>query len=113
MNQSRKDDQDVPNRQSNMEKAEGSRQSERGAGQERGGTAPSGGHQRSVMDDQDAFEHGSGGDAISRGMGSTGERGAGPDGERNRGGGISNRDMAREQDEQDRLPERGRSQSER
>ena len=42
------------------------------------------------------------------------ERGSGSAGERNReGGGISNRELDREQNEQDMLPERGRSQSER
>ena len=47
------------------------------------------------------------------------ERGSGSSGERNSGdsssrtGGITNRDLDREQCEQDKLPERGRSQSER
>ena len=53
MNQNRKD-QDIPNRQSNMEKAEGSRKSE----------------EESVLSDRDAFEHGSGDAEIPRRMSS-------------------------------------------
>jgi hypothetical protein len=41
------------------------------------------------------------------------EKGRGKEGERNLGGGISNRDMGRELDEQDEVPERGERQSER
>ena len=41
------------------------------------------------------------------------ERGKGSKSERNRGGGISNRDMGRELDEQEELPDRGSDQSER
>ena len=79
MNQDRKRDQDMPNRQSNMEPAEGSR--------------------------------------------SNSESGQGMGGERNRGerespgrgnsGGITNRPLDREQCEQEQLPERGETQSER
>ena len=79
MNQDRNRDHDRPDRQSNMEQAEGSR------GQS--------------------------------------ERGRGADGERNRSdsapsrssnsGGISNRPLDRERCEQEQVPERGESQSER
>jgi len=79
MNQDRNRDQDMPNRQSNMEQAEGSR-------------------------------------------GSSSERGQGSSRERNRAdsetprtsnsGGITNRPLDREQCEQERIPERGQSQSE-
>jgi hypothetical protein len=49
-----------------------------------------------------------------RGSGSSGERNSGSrDTPSSRSGGISNRDLDREQCEQDRVPERGRSQSER
>jgi hypothetical protein len=59
-----------------------------------------------------------------RGVGSSGERNLGRSGSdrsssssdddrSSSGGGISNRDLDREQSEQDQLPERGRSQSER
>jgi hypothetical protein len=41
------------------------------------------------------------------------EKGRGGQGERNLGGGISNRDMDRELEEQEQLPERGSRQSER
>ena len=57
MNQNRKD-QDTPNRQKNTEKAEGSRESPR----------------ESVLDDRDAFEHGSGDAEIPRRMSSKRER---------------------------------------
>ena len=65
MNKNRKRSQDEPNRASNMEKAEGSRESVRGSG-----------------NSSDS-------------------------------GGISNRELSREECEQDQLPERGRSESER
>jgi hypothetical protein len=65
MDQNRTRNQDVPNRSSNMEEAEGSRENARGS-----------------------------------------------DRSRNRGG-ITNRSLDREQCEQEQLPERGRSQSER
>ena len=42
-----------------------------------------------------------------------GEKGRGTQSERNRGGGISNRDIDREMEEQDELPGRGQRQSER
>jgi len=51
----------------------------------------------------------------SGGLGSeSGERGRGSSGERNRSntGGITNRELDREQSEQEQLPDRGRSQSE-
>jgi hypothetical protein len=47
-----------------------------------------------------------------RGSGSSGERNSDSDAPSSRSGGISNRDLDREQCEQDRVPERGRSQSE-
>jgi hypothetical protein len=79
MNQDRNRDQDMPNRQSNMEPAEGSR-----------------------------------GNSGERGQGSTGERNN-MDSEAPRSsnsGGITNRPLDRERCEQERLPERGQSQSE-
>ena len=79
MNQDRSRDQDMPNRQSNMEPAEGSR-SEAGNGR---GT------------DQ---EH---------------NRAEGDSSGKPRAGGITNRPLEREQCEQEQLPERGQSQTER
>jgi len=77
MNQDRNGAQDMPNRASNMEQAEGSR------GQQQG-------------------------------RGSEGERNAeNNQGSRSNTGGITNRPLDREQSEQDNLPERGQSQSER
>ena len=78
MNQDRNRDQDTPNRQSNMEPAEGSRtNSERGSGAE---------GERNRMDES------------SR---------------RNNSGGITNGPLDRERCEQEQLPDRGQSQSER
>jgi hypothetical protein len=77
MNQDRNRDDDMPNRQSNMEQAEGSRETESGRG-------PDGERNKS--------------DSESRGGNS---------------GGITNRPLDRERCEQERLPERGQSQSDR
>jgi hypothetical protein len=115
MNRNRKD-QDVPIRQSNMEQAEGSRES--GRGTERNRSSETSRDDRSVMSDQESFEHGSGTSEVARGMGSSNERGmesgrsGGKSGGQSRSGGISNRGFDEERDEQSRLPERGRSQSE-
>lgn len=114
MNRNRKD-QDVPNRQSNMEQAEGSRESSRGT--ERNRASEGSRDDRSVMSDQESFEHGSRTSEVARGMGSSNERGmesgrsSGKSGSESRGG-ISNRGLDEEREEQNRLPERGRSQSE-
>ena len=79
MDQDRNRDHDIPNRQSNMEPAEGSRQNtEEGVGADGG---------RNHVDSE------------SSGRGNS--------------GGISNRPLDREQCEQEQLPERGESQSER
>lgn len=80
MNRNRKSSQDEPNRASNMEKAEGSRENVQGSG--------------------NSSERGSG---SSSGM----KRGSSDS------GGISNRELSREECEQDQLPERGRSESDR
>ena len=114
MNRNRKD-QDVPNRQSNMEQAEGSRESSRGT--ERNRSSEASRDDRSVMSDQESFEHGSRTSDVARGMGSSNERGmesgrsSGKSGSQSSSG-ISNRSLDEERDEQSRLPERGRSQSE-
>jgi hypothetical protein len=106
MNQNRKRGQDMPNRQSNMEQAQGSREQARGGSSpedhDRSSSERSGQQAESVMDDQETFEHGSGGSPVSKGMGSTSERGTGSGSERNRGGstGITNRGTEREQREQ-------------
>ena len=113
MNQNRKD-QDVPNRQSNMEQAEGSRDSGRGSERNRSSESMRGG---SVMDNQESFEHGSKTSEVARGMGSSRERGmesgrsSGKSGTQSRSG-ISNRGFDEERGEQSRVPERGRSQGE-
>jgi hypothetical protein len=97
MNQNRSRNQDVPNRESEMEQAEGSRENIRNSGE---------------------------GVTSRQSPGSKSERGRGSDGERNRmdsdsssrssnSGGITNRPLDREQCEQQQLPDRGRSQSER
>lgn len=90
MNQKNKD-QDMPNRQSNMEKAEGSRES--------------------VLDSTDRFEHGSRESELTRGK-SPSERERSRS-ERSKGAGITNRGIDREEEEQSHLPDRGDSGSER
>jgi hypothetical protein len=76
MTKNRPDTSNEPNRASNMEPAEGSRENVRGSG-------------------------------------SSSERGSSSEPKRRSGssGGISNRDLHREEHEQDQLPERGKSQS--
>jgi hypothetical protein len=113
MDQNRKDE-DVPNRQSNMEQAEGSRDN---YDNERNRSSDSSSDRGSVMDDQESFEHGSGTSDVARGMGSSSERGMESERSGGRSGGqirsgISNRSFEEERDEQSRLPERGRTQSE-
>jgi hypothetical protein len=76
MNKSRTGMQDDPNRASNMEQAEGSRENVRGSSSERGSGSSSG---------------------MKRGSSDS--------------GGISNRELSREECEQDQLPERGKSES--
>jgi hypothetical protein len=78
MNQDRSRDQDIPNRQSNMEPAEGSRPANESA---RGDDT-----QRPQTADATGSEH---------------------------SGGITNRSLDRERCEQEQLPDRGHSQSER
>jgi hypothetical protein len=79
MDQNRKRSEDMPNRASNMEPAEGSRD-----------TATNGGKDLGTSSDRAMFDDRAGGEA----------------------GGITNRPLEREQEEQNRLPERGHSQSE-
>jgi hypothetical protein len=150
MNQNRTEGKSVPDRSSDMEQAEGSResvlnsenmggermrgseseraegrQSERmrgsGAGKDLGSSSD-----RAMFEERGSAEsrvigseHGIGTSTDSstsdvRGSGSSGERNAGSSGDRSSNtGGITNRPLDREQSEQEELPERGRSQSER
>jgi hypothetical protein len=110
------------NRKSRMEQAEGSREKMRGKGSSVGdrlretertsgsGSEKSGGDLGTSSDR--AMWEGEGSRSSGRGMGSSRERNrSGSSGER--GGGITNRGLDTEQQEQEQLPERGRSQSER
>ena len=115
MQQNRKSDQDVPTRSSNMEKAEGSREqmTNRDSSDADLGTSTD----RARFDDEGESRMPTD-RSHERGSGMSGDptQGAGRSREGNRGssgGGISNRGRDREQREQDRLPERGTSQSER
>lgn len=120
MKQNRSENQDVPTRSSNMEQAEGSRETARSSElmRNRGSSSSSrssGGDlgtssDRAMFSDDLPIEQQS--DSQS-GSSSRSERGVGSEGERNRArsGGISNRELDREQNEQDMLPGRGRSQS--
>jgi hypothetical protein len=80
MDQKRKRDDDMPNRSSNMEPAEGSRENVRNSGDDLGTSSD-----RAMFDERNSSS----------------------------GGGITNRGRDREQAEQNQLPPRGRSQSER
>jgi hypothetical protein len=89
---------DMPNRSSNMEPAEGSRETVRNSGSDLGTSSDR------AMFDESMSEGGS-----ERGLGESGERTSGS----SKGGGITNRELSREQSEQEQLPPRGQSQSER
>ena len=100
----------APNRPSDMEQAEGSREpfekneSMRNRQEDDLGTSSD----RAMFEDRESVEE------RERPRGSMpGERGAGPSAERGRGdtGGITNRSLDRERKEQEQLPDRGRSQS--
>jgi hypothetical protein len=125
------------NRKSRMEPAEGSRETalenERSGGEQMRGErmrnresssrdlgsssdrAMMTGRGSEARDDaQEVDSGGSSGMTAERGQGRSGERNADSSGSRgSKTGGITNRDLDREQSEQEQLPERGRSQSER
>lgn len=100
---------DQPNRSSTMEQAEGSRESmretermrNRGSGKDLGSSSD-----RAMFDDRESSEER---DDMS------GSSGSGASSERSRSdaGGITNRELSREQSEQQQLPDRGHSKSER
>jgi hypothetical protein len=156
MNQNRSGRQSEPNRSSDMEQAEGSRDTaranERMSGSESVRNSGSSGGSGSSSRDRDRSSGGSSrssesmrnreseSESPSQDLGSSSdramftergsaegrsgpsERGTGSSDERNMGssdrtssnsGGITNRELSREQSEQEQLPERGRSQSER
>ena len=106
MEQNRNRNQDMPNRSSNMEQAEGSRESVESTESIRNrpeddlGTSSD----RAMFDDRDSAEERDP---------SSSEQGHGSSRERNRdnSGGITNRPLDREQSEQQQLPDRGRSKS--
>ena len=98
MGQNRNKDQDSP-RQSTMEPAEGSRDSGRNS------------ESQDASRDQTRFNDGDAGE--QRGSGSSGERGRDSNSSERNSGGITNRGRDREMAEQEQLPDRGHSQSER
>lgn len=112
MNQDRKRhrDDEMPNRSSNMEQAEGSRESSTDAESMRNrrendlGTSSD----RAMFDEPEAAE-----ERDTPSSSSTGGRSGSSSRERRRGngGGITNRPLDREQREQERVPARGRSHS--
>ena len=86
-------DKDMPNRQSNMEKAEGSRDS--------------------ALSDTQSFEHGAAGrPERAREQGGMEPNRGSHQRKRDDAAGITNRGLDREQEEQHHLPERGSSRSE-
>jgi hypothetical protein len=103
MGQNRKQDQDSP-RQSTMEPAEGSRENVQNSESQDLGSSSD----RAMFSDRDSSEERSSGSSGERSRGSSGERNSGSS-----GGGITNRGRDREMAEQEQLPERGHSQSER
>jgi len=113
MDQNSKRSEDMPNRSSNMEQAEGSRENVRNSGGDLGSSSD-----RAMFSERMNQSDG----RSSSDESSSSERGVGSSGERNRSsesssssksGGITNRSLDEEQCEQQQLPERGRSQSER
>ncbi len=107
MNQNRKRNEEMPNRSSSMEPAEGSRDTVMNSGSDLGTSSD-----RAMFDERMRE-----GDRSSRNRGSD-ERGSESNSERNRSdngraGGVTNRALDQERAQQDRLPERGRSESER
>jgi hypothetical protein len=117
MKQDRNQNQDVPSRSSNMEPADDAREASRGNESMR--NSGSSGKDLGTSSDRAMFSDDLPSDRRERESGRDSRqddaRGRGSEGERNRGagGGISNRERDREQSEQDMLPPRGRSQSER
>ena len=100
-----------PDRSSEMEKAEGSRARVRNSGSPRDSGTSS---------DRAMYDESSSGRSSSEhvtGRSSSSERGSRSSADRIRGssdsGGITNRELSREEREQEELPERGKSQSER
>ena len=107
-NRNRSDDE--PNRPADMEQAEGSRESfdqtesMRNRQEDDLGTSSD----RAMFEDRESAEER---ESLRGSM--PGDRGAGPSAERGRSnaGGITNRPLDRERNEQEQLPDRGRSQS--
>jgi hypothetical protein len=106
-NRTRTRNQDMPNRSSNMEQAEGSRESltntesMRNRQEDDLGTSSD----RAMFEDRETAEERET-DSNQQGPGPSQERG------RSNAGGITNRPLDEEQGEQEQLPQRGRSQSE-
>ena len=102
MQQNRKRGNDMPNRSSNMEPAEGSRETVMNSGSDLG-----------TSSDRAMFDERLSGSEREGSNDSSSERGTEPGGERDRtnSGGITNRPLDVEQSEQDQLPPRGHSQS--
>ena len=107
MQQDRKRNQDMPNRSSNMEQAEGSREnvseSIRNRKEDDLGTSSD----RAMFEERESAEErdSHSGTSSSERPGTTRERG------RSNAGGITNRPLDEEMDEQGQLPDRGNSQS--
>lgn len=104
MSQNRKRSEDMPTRSSNMEPAEGSRENVMDSGDDLGTSSD-----RAMFDERAQQS-----DRTSSDRGKSSARGTGSDEQRgHKGGGITNRPLDQEQSEQDRVPDRGRSRSER
>ena len=102
MEQNRTRNQDMPNRSSNMEQAEGSRENVDEAMRNRQDDDLETSSDRAMFEDRNSAEERS--TPESRGSASPGERGRG------NAGGITTRPLDEEMDEQSHLPDRGTSQ---
>lgn len=104
MEQDRKRNQDMPNRSSNMEQAEGSRENVGGSIRNRQDDDLGTSSDRAMFDDRESAEERDTPPSSSSGKQSR-ERGHG------NAGGITNRPLDEEMDEQAQLPGRGNSQT--
>lgn len=108
-NRSRNDD-DMPNRSSNMEQAEGSRRSHEESDKMRNRTEDDLGtsSDRAMFEDPDSAEER---ESLRGSVSGPQRQGSTDQGSRSDTGGITNRPLDLEQHEQEQLPPRGRSQS--
>jgi len=106
MNQNRKRDTDMPTRSSNMEPAEGSRETVAENSNDLGSSSDRAMFDERMRSGEPTTGDDRGGSQRER------EKGSSRAGDQANAGGITNRPLDEEQSEQEQLPERGRSKSE-